>query len=85
VASLDGDRDRGVGAVAVRGEGVEQQRPASGVVTDTSLQEHGPGVVDEGDVVVVVGPVNPAEQCHRCSPSLGSGSVVELWQGTPAL
>ena len=51
------------------GERVEQQRPAFGVVVDSSLQQHRSGVVDQGDVVMVVGPVDPAEHCHCCSPS----------------
>jgi hypothetical protein len=76
----------------MRGEHVQQQRPTLDVVADPVLQQHRAGVVDQGDVVMVVGPVDPAEpsRSRRTLSSLftfasGRRQVVEPSQGTPAL
>ena len=70
VGGLDGDRNRGVGVVAVAGQEVEELGEALGAVVDAELGEEGAGLVQQGDVVVVGGPVDTAEHA-------GHGGV--LW------
>lgn len=57
---LDGDRDRGVLGVAVLGKQIQKDLVAGRVVGDVALGQERAVVVDQGDVVRPLGPVNAA-------------------------
>ena len=61
---LDRDRDGFVLVVAMLGEYLEQQLIAEVVVDDPPSGQHNPALVNERHVVVVFGPVGPAEHLH---------------------
>ena len=61
---LDRHRDRVIGAVAVLGEQAQQRGEPGGVVADAAAGQQLPVPVCQGDVVVVFGPVDPAEHVH---------------------
>jgi hypothetical protein len=65
---LDGHRNRRPGIVAVLGKQRQQLREPGGVVGDAAPPHHRPFGVNHRDVVMVVGPVNPAE--HQPGASL---------------
>jgi hypothetical protein len=71
---LDGDRD-GVGwRVAGLGQQLQQLLVAGQVIPDPPVGQHPALGVDHGDVVVGLGPVNPAEYLHaRGPPWLAAG------------
>jgi hypothetical protein len=64
---LDRHRDRVLGAVAVLGEQAGQRGQPGRVVADPPPRQQLPADVDQGDVVVVFGPVDPAEHLHEFS------------------
>ncbi|MGS2644581.1 hypothetical protein [Streptosporangium sp. LJ11] len=53
--------------VADAGQQLQQRAQACGVVADAGLGDPAAGAIDEGDVVVVFGPVDPAKQLRQCS------------------
>lgn len=75
VAGLDGHRYRIVWAVAVLSHEVQELVVAGRVVGDTGFGEQSAGVVDEGDVVVALCPVDTAEhgQVVLPGPSVYAG------------
>jgi len=64
---LDRYRDRVLGAVAVLGEQTQQGGEPGRVVADPAAGQQLPVPVGQGDVVVALGPVNPAEHVHKHS------------------
>jgi hypothetical protein len=76
-AGLDRDRDRRLGAVTGVGEQLQQERESGRVVADASLGDQLAVGVDEGHVVVVLGPVDTAEHCQALDPPFLVG--VWLW------
>jgi hypothetical protein len=65
---FDRDRDRRVRRVAGVGEQLQQQPVAAHVVTDAPLGDQPAILVDEGHVVVVLGPVDSAEHAQPRTP-----------------
>ena len=65
---LDRHRDGVLGAVAVLGEQVQQPGQAGRVIADPRPGQQPAVPVDEGDVVVVFGPVDPAEYVQLIPP-----------------
>ena len=61
---LDRHRDRVLRGVAVLGEQGQQLREPGRVVADPAAGQQLPVPVRQGDVVVVFGPVDPAEHVH---------------------
>jgi hypothetical protein len=61
---LDRHRDRVLGGIAMVGEHLQQHREAGGVVVDPPLGQQAAGLVDQGHVVVRLGPVDPAGDPH---------------------
>ena len=61
---LDGHRDRVIGGVAVLGEQGQQPGQPGRVVADPAAGQQVPVPVRQGDVVVVLGPVDPAVHVH---------------------
>ena len=57
--------------VAVLGQHAEQLGEAGHVVTDPQLRQRLALVINQRDVVVIVGPVDPAEHSHPRSPLAG--------------
>jgi hypothetical protein len=64
---FDRHRDRGIGAVAVPGEQPQQGGQPGCVVADPPAGQQFAVPVDQGDVVVVLGPVDAAEHFHKLS------------------
>jgi len=71
LGGLNRDRDRRLAAATVRGQQRQQLGEPGHVVTDPYPGAHLPGFVDDGDVVVSLGPVDPAPQLHPFLLSLG--------------
>jgi hypothetical protein len=66
---LDRDRDRILGAVAVLGQQGQQAGQSGRVIVDTSPRQQVAALVYQGDVVVVLGPVDAAVHVtHGWSP-----------------
>jgi hypothetical protein len=65
VAGLDRHRDRCVGSVPGVGQQLQQGGEPGRVVTDSPFDQQGPVLVDQRYVVMVLGPVDPAEHRHR--------------------
>ncbi len=72
---LDRHRDRVFGAVAVGGEQFQQPGKAGRVVADPGAGEQPAVPACEGDVVVVLRPVDPAEYVQLKPPSPQSAAV----------
>jgi hypothetical protein len=68
VAGLDRHRDRCLRSVARVGQQLQQRGESGRVVADAALGQQGAILVDQRDVVMVLGPVNPAEHRHRTVP-----------------
>jgi hypothetical protein len=68
VAGLDRHRDRIVRAVPGLDQQVQQCGEPGRIVVDPTLGHQGAVLVDQRDVVMVLGPVDPAEHRHRSSP-----------------
>lgn len=63
-AGLDGHRYRVFGVVAVLGEQIQQELVVGRVVADTAFGQELSGVVDQGHIVMGLGPVDTAEHGH---------------------
>ena len=61
---LDRHRDGILGAIAVLGEQGQQLGQPGRVVTDPAAGQRPPVPVNDGDVVVIFGPVDPAIHIH---------------------
>jgi hypothetical protein len=69
VGGLERDGYRGLGTVAVLDQEIHQQPPVSGrVVIDTRGGEHRAVLVDQGDLMVLLGPVDSAVYIHESLP-----------------
>ena len=64
---LDRHRDRVIGGIAVAGEQLEQRDQSGRVVADAPAGQQLPVPARQGDVVVVLGPVDAAEHVHKVS------------------
>ncbi len=64
VILLDRYCDRILRGVASLGQQVQQRSEPGGVVADSSASDHRAAVVDDGDIVVGLGPVDSTEQGH---------------------
>jgi hypothetical protein len=66
---FDRDRDRGLGAITGSPNHFDELGEPAGVVGDAFLGDQLPVAVDDRDVVLGLGPVDPAEQFHVRFPS----------------
>jgi hypothetical protein len=80
---LDRDRDGRVAAVAVDGEQLHQLGEAAGGVLDPGPDDQRAGLVDDHNVVVLLGPVDPTPTLHLYL--LESSSSCELRRKSSAL
>jgi hypothetical protein len=78
---LDRYRDRVLGAVAVIGEQAQQDGEPGRVAADAAAGQQLPVGADEGDVVVVLSPVDPAEHIHKQSSALPLRAGSLCWPG----
>jgi hypothetical protein len=67
-AGLDGDRDRLLVAVAGIGEQLQQRGEPGRVVADSAFGDQRAVGVDQGDVVMVFGPVDATEHSQDLDP-----------------
>jgi hypothetical protein len=73
---FDRYRDRMGGAIASLGQQPQQSREAGRVVGDPCAGHHTPVVVDDGDVVMLGGPIDSAEQAQGViTPSIDGCAV----------
>jgi hypothetical protein len=63
-AGLDRHRDQRLGAVTRLGEQLQEGREPRSIVVDPTSGQQPAGLVDHSDVVVILGPVDPAEHRH---------------------
>jgi hypothetical protein len=80
-AGLDGDRDRLLAAVAGGGEHLQQRGEPGGVVADAAFGHQLALGVDQGDVVMVFGPVDATEHSQDLVPPLMSWPSVPVRGG----
>jgi hypothetical protein len=67
-AGLDRHRDRRLLIIARVGQHLQQRGEPGRVVTDAALGQQGAILVDQRDVVMVLGAIDPAEHRHRHDP-----------------
>ena len=72
---FDGHRNGVLLSVAVLGEQPEQQLIAEAVVGDAPSCQHDADVIHNGDVVMVLGPVDATQHRHDDTPRSGSWRV----------
>jgi hypothetical protein len=72
---LDRDRDRVLGGIADRSEHLDEFGEPCHRLADSSLRDQATGLVDQGDLVVAFGPVDPAEHLHTVCTSSSRYSV----------
>jgi hypothetical protein len=86
-AGLDRDRDRLLGAVSGLSEQLHQGREPVRIVTDASAGDRLTVGVDQGHVMVILGPVDPTEHPQRHHSPVPRSAIslpVEPLQGNAA-